>query len=176
VVAAVSIVVSALVSVIAITSNRRGEARNRLRDLTAEAMSAASRPMYDVVACTGVWVERQQNPQDAWKRRADEAAEAVKAARGAARIPLKGCDESLRVLARLPSWVSHKNGPQRPVAVQMVEMATQLRGLLEETMYACYWEGRRPTAAEVRRLDDLAVGVRRLWNRAAPADADEFGP
>ncbi len=175
VVAGLSIVVSAVVSVVAITSNRRGEARNRLRDLAAKAMADASKPTYDVVACTRVWVTRNQDRDDAWKGRADEAAEAVKKARSATRIPLKGCDESLRVLARLPSWVSHKKGAQQQVAIRMVDLADQLRAQLDETMYACYWDGRRPTEAEVQTLNDLAVGIRRLWNQAAPADADEFG-
>ncbi len=66
-VAGLSILVSAVVSVVAITSNRRGEARNRLRDLAAKAMADASKPTYDVVACTRVWVKRNQDPADAWK-------------------------------------------------------------------------------------------------------------
>lgn len=177
IVAGISAAVALVTLVATLKSNRRGEARNKLRDLVAHAESELGPPLYDVVATAGTYMQKvaQGKNGESWLAKSREAAAVIKKSRSTARLPLGGCDEALRVMSRLPDWVAHKAGNDPERAKSLVDQAGAIRLELEAIMYRCFWKGRRPKKGTVKKLNEAAKAMRATFDERAVPEAEEFG-
>jgi hypothetical protein len=149
---------------------RASEFRAAHRRVLSEELAPLGKAIHEAVASSSILHRKATSPEalENWRRRAAQAADQLKGLRLRVRYSLWGLDEALRVLSRLPHWIT--NFQDRPTeGEELLVAATALRDELDRTLQRTYSKGRPPTRRERNKVLRAALRVRKVWEETMPS-------
>lgn len=124
-----------------------------------------------VVATSTVLAKgRSDKSYSNWYGKAVKEREKLKGVRPRVRYPLWGIDEGLRVLIRLPDWVSHTRANEKRLT-KLLTRADDLRKMIDVVAFRCYRNGRTPDLLEIAQVRFHAWRCRRVFDEGGNGGA-----
>jgi hypothetical protein len=142
-----------------------------------DVLAPLGQAVYEVVAAPAILHRKVRSHEELenWRARGSAAADRLKELRLRVRYSLWGLDEGLRVLSRVPDWISNFQG--RPdEGERLLLQASDLRDELDRVLRKSYGHGRPPKRRERKRVLNAADRLRATWDgipRKVPEASDE---
>lgn len=160
----IAALVAASASVLKLILDHYSEGRANQRELLQPLLTELGEAIYGIVA-TSVVMSKTKSDEAFTNAsgKAEEEQRKLKALRPKLRYPLWGVDEGVRVLTRLPDWVSHARSNPKKLQ-KLLDQADALRSAIDKVAIGCYKAGRTPTKLESWRVRFQAWRCRRTYN------------
>ena len=174
--AAVIAAVASLLSLVITARNaKRSERRAAQRSLVEATVEELSAVFHENVATAFTLLQNRKGSQARANAltRCRAASNRLKALRPRVRIALRGTDEGLRTLSRVPDWAA--NYADRPAGEEFLQRADKLRRALDAVVSRAYSRGRPPRRWERWWVDYHAKRVRVIWQRDFGGRGDQEG-
>jgi hypothetical protein len=159
----VSAVAALLVFVGNLLGVRSSEARAAHRRILEPHLPALGRALHEVVASSVIAHRRVAKGQDVgnFGDSGIAAAEVLKDQRLEVKYSLRGIDEGLRTLSRLPNWAATYRGDAS--GDELIRDAQSLAAALDDAIARSYGKGRPPGGRERRRISHRVDTLRDTW-------------
>jgi len=159
--------IAAIASVAKLIFDRYSESRASHRELLQPLLAELGEAIAGVVATSTVLAKgRSDKSYSNWYGKAAKEREKLKEVRPKVRYPLWGIDEGLRVLIRLPDWVSHARADKKRLS-KLLSRADGLRKMVDVVAFRCYRNGRTPDLLEILQVRFHAWRCRRVFDAGA---------
>ena len=159
----IAALVAASASVLKLFLDYFSAGRENHRELLQPLLMELGEAIYGVVATSNIISKARSDEafsNASIKAKAEQ--KRLKDLRPKLRYPLWGLDEGVRVLTRLPDWVSHvRRSPQK--LEKLLKQADALRSAIDRVAFACYRAGRTPTRLESWKIRIRAWRCRRTY-------------
>lgn len=161
--ASVAAVASILSLVVTARAAQRAERRAAQRTLVEATVAELSRAFHENVATAATLLEKPKKSEARANNltRCHAARDRLKALRPRVRIALRGIDEALRTLSRVPDWAA--NYDDRATGEEFLTRADALRRALDAVVGRAYRKGRPPWVWERWWVANRAKRVREVW-------------
>lgn len=172
--ASVSAVASILVFLGNLFGSRSSEARAAHRKILEPYLAALGRALHEVVASSVIAHHRVAGGQDAgtFGKSGLAAAEVLKSQRLEVKYSLRGIDDGLRTLSRLPNWAATYRGDAS--GDDLIADARALAAAVDDVIARSYSKGRPPTRSDRKRVSRRVAILRDTWeNRFNGAALDD---
>lgn len=175
----ISAVIAAFVSICTLCFNiffqYRAEMRAAYRKTLEPHLATLGQNLYETMACSKVLADKSGNAgksRDNWRARADKASAELRKLRLAVRYSLWGLDEPLRVITRVPNWITHNKGDDLQTK-KLIHAATTLRESIDNSVRRAFTKGRPIPYWERHSLAKRAKVVRDLYQNGAPEEIND---
>lgn len=164
--AIIAAVVSIIVLLLQVLSAYDAESRGAHRQIIEPYLADLGESLHSILATSEIMMKAKSDVSyNEWKRKAHTSQDALRAIRGKVRYPLWGIDEGIRVMIRVPNWITHFK-KRVPGSREVLDAADDLRITLDDVIRHSYSWGRPPTVCERWRVARRATALRSLFEEA----------
>jgi hypothetical protein len=164
--AIIAALVSIIVLLVQVFSSTDAEARGAHRQIIETYLAEIAEALHSIIATSEIMMKTKSDASyNEWKRKAHVSQEKLRSIRGKVRYPLWGIDEGLRVMIRVPNWITHFK-KRVPESRKVLDAADALSIALDNAIRYSYSRGRPPTFIERWIVGRKAKALRSLFEKA----------
>lgn len=164
--AIIAAVASIVVFLFQVLSSYDAESRGAHRQIIEPYLADIGESLHSILATSEIMMKAKTDVSyNEWKRKAHVSQDTLKGIRGKVRYPLWGIDEGIRVMIRVPNWITHFK-TRVPGSRKMLDTADALRITLDDVIRNSYSRGRPPTVLDRWKVARKARALRALFDAA----------